>query len=98
MNASERVAVVVDLVPLERLGRKPTVKDLQVLGKQLLEGDPIVVGVEVISESRYYYGVDLWQALFGEVVFDSEVLKIKTKGLSTASLRALLLHTKRLKG
>lgn len=97
MNASGRAEVVIDLRPLERLGRKPSVIELQKLGRLVLGGDPIVIGIEVLSESRYFYGADLWKAIFGDTVFDAKVLKIKSTGLSNASLRALLLHTKRLK-
>lgn len=96
MGASERVTVVVNLIPLERLGRKPTVEDMRALGRRLLEGDPIVDAIEVQSESRYFYNDGLWKALFADTVFDVRNLKIKTSGLSNASLRALLLHTKRL--
>jgi len=86
----------VSLVDLE-LKKKPSVLDFIEFRKQLVVADNVLITELCIQcNKRYFYTHEHWTALFKDVPFDTRQLKVSTNGMSTASLKTLLIAVKRL--
>lgn len=97
MAGSKMESVIIDLTQLESGKIKPSLHQFKELGKSLFATDPLINQISVIGVKRFFYSMAYWEALFNGTVFDVPNLKIQTQGLSTASIKTLLMYTKRLR-